>query len=202
MSRDNRDKEKQQNNQATTDSPSLGPSPSEVLAHMQRQLDALHDTLRASDARISAIVADTQAQLDELRALIGKTPAPASAKPEMPLPEYKLAPWSGKHLAPIEQDGKLILRYSPKNGRGTHVTSSPEYLSTGVMLSAPSGYAVMVAQCLPIGDGKYAYQNAVRYEGGAGEVRAVSVPYSVPEGLREAHIPVGHSIAAAWLVEV
>ena len=52
---------------------------------MQRQLDALHDTLRASDARISAIVADTQAQLDELRALIGKKPAPASAKPVLPL---------------------------------------------------------------------------------------------------------------------
>jgi hypothetical protein len=70
------------------------------------------------------------------------------------------------------------------------------------MLSAPSGYAIMVAQCLPIGDGKHAYQNAVRYENGAGEVRPVSVLYSVPEGLREAHIPVGHSIAAAWLVEV
>lgn len=196
-----RDKEKQQNNQATTDSPSLGPSPSEVLAHMQRQLDALHDTLRASDTRINAIVADTQAKLDELRALIGKTPAPASAKPVLPLPEYKLAPWSNKHLAPVEQDGKLILHYNPRNGRGTHVTK-PEYLSTGVTLVAPSGYAVMVAQCLPIGNGKYAYQNAVRYESGAGEVRPVSVLYSVPEGLREAHIPVGHPIAAAWLVEV
>lgn len=199
-----RDKEKQQSqpNQATTDSPSLGPSLSEVVVtNMQRQLDALHDDMQASDARISTIVADTQAQLDELRALIGKKPAPASAKPVLPLPEYKLAPWSNKHLAPVEQDGKLILHYNPRNGRGTHVTS-PEYLSTGVMLSAPSGYAVMVAQCLPIGDGKHAYQNAVRYENGAGEVRPVSVLYSVPEGLREAHIPVGHPIATAWLVEV
>jgi len=198
-----RDKEKQQSqpNQATTDSPSLGPSLSEVVVtNMQRQLDALHDALRASDTRLSAVVADTQSKIDELRALIGETPSPAS-KPMLPLPEYKLAPWSNKHLAPVEQDGKLTLHYNPRNGRGTHVTS-PEYLSTGVMLSAPSGYAVMVAQCLPIGDGKHAYQNAVRYENGAGEVRPVSVLYSVPEGLREAHIPVGHPIAAAWLVEV
>jgi len=198
-----RDKEKQQSqpNQATTDSPSLGPSLSEVVVtNMQRQLDALHDALRASDTRLSAVVADTQSKIDELRALIGETPAPAS-KPMLPLPEYKLAPWSNKHLAPVEQDGKLTLHYNPRNGRGTHVTS-PEYLSTGVMLSAPSGYAILVAQCLPIGDGKHAYQNAVRYENGAGEVRPVSVLYSVPEGLREAHIPVGHPIAAAWLVEV
>lgn len=187
--------EKQAQNQATTDSPNMEPQPN--LADMQRQLAAFHDAMRASDARISALVDDTRAQLNELRALLaGERIEQASGEPPAPL-SYQLAPWSSTALAPVEDGDKLILKYSPRNGRGNHLQHG-EYCSAGVTLHAPPGYVVVVAQRLPIGKDFY-YQNITRYEGNAAATRPVSVFCSIPEGEREYHMPVGHIIGAAWL---
>lgn len=190
------EKQSQQSpSQATTDSPNMEPQPN--LADMQRQLAAFHDAMRASDARISALVDDTRAQLNELRALLaGERIEQASGEPLAPL-SYQLAPWSSTALAPVEDGDKLILKYSPRNGRGNHLQHG-EYCSAGVTLHAPPGYVVVVAQRLSIGKDFY-YQNIMRFEGNAAATRPVSVFCSIPEGEREYHIPVGTPIGAAWL---
>lgn len=200
MSKQEKQQSQQPQSQATTDSPNMEPQLN--LADMQRQLAAFHDAMRASDARISAVVADTRAQLNELRALLaGERIEQAKGGDESPASlSYQLAPWSSTALAPIEDGDKLILKYSPRNGRGNHLQHG-EYCSAGVTLHAPPGYVVVVAQRLPIGKDFY-YQNIMRFEGNAAATRPVSVFCSVPEGEREYHIPVGHPIGAAWLEKV
>lgn len=197
MSKQEKQQSQQPQSQATTDSPNTDGSFAGLLADMQRQFAACHDAMRASDARISAVVADTKAQLNELRALLaGERIEQASGEPPVSL-SYQLAPWSSTALAPVEDGDKLILKYSPRNGRGNHLQHG-EYCSSGVTLHAPPGYVVVVAQRLSIGKDFY-YQNITRYEGNAAATRPVSIFCSIPEGEREYHIPVGTPIGAAWL---
>lgn len=180
------------------------PTPLETIAELRQRIDET----RAGISDLEACFIGQRQGIKSIEERIKRIEEAMTlhANRERPKLAYSQAPGVPQTYAPeMRSDGMLLLKYAPRSGGQRNVQAGDSItLPTGVIVQAPPGHLVAVAQRRKHGEG-FIFQNVVYLD--SAKHTELDILCSVPPKTITAHtssrtesfVP-GEVIGAAWLI--